>query len=95
MATNVERISSVSTSLNQDTPRGNPVAAQGSDQPVREQTAADFRLVIELDRATGSYVYKTLDRKTGEVVRQLPREEVLRLQENPAYVAGNVIATKA
>ncbi|MBA4011525.1 MAG: hypothetical protein C0481_06630 [Phenylobacterium sp.] len=54
----------------------------------------DLRLVIEEGQA-GSFVYKTIDRRTGEVVLQLPREEVLRMREAEAYVAGAVIATQA
>ena len=55
---------------------------------------ADLRLIIEED-ASGAYVYKTVDRKTGEVVQQLPREEVLRMREHVDYHAGEVIRTKA
>lgn len=54
----------------------------------------DLRLVIEEGQA-GSFVYKTVDRRTGEVVLQLPREEVLRMRDAEAYVAGAVIATQA
>ena len=54
----------------------------------------DLRLVIEEGQA-GSYVDKTIDRRTGEVVLQLPREEVLRMRDAEAYVAGAVIATQA
>ena len=50
--------------------------------------------VIEEGQA-GSFVYKTIDRRTGEVVLQLPREEVLRMRDAEAYVAGAVIATQA
>lgn len=53
----------------------------------------DLRLVIE-DQA-GAFVYKTIDRRTGEVVLQLPREEVLRMRETQAYEAGAVITTQA
>jgi flagellar protein FlaG len=56
---------------------------------------ADLRLVIEEDEATGTYVYKTVNWLTGEVVQQLPREEVMRLRDNAAYIAGGVIRTKA
>ncbi|MCR5875945.1 flagellar protein FlaG [Phenylobacterium sp. J426] len=55
----------------------------------------DLRLVIEEDQASGSYVYKTIDRRTGEVVLQLPRADVLRLREETGYAAGAVIRTKA
>jgi flagellar protein FlaG len=96
MATNVERISSLSTSLNQSSQQGQPVSAEPRDTPSPAQnTAEDYRLVIERDEGTGSYIYKTLDRSTGEVINQFPREEVLRLRDHPAYFAGQVIVTKA
>ena len=59
------------------------------------QDAADLRLVIEEDQAAGTYVYKTIDRRTGEVVKQLPREEVLRMREDRTYRRGAVIDAKA
>lgn len=62
--------------------------------PVAPPSAeADLRLVIEEGQA-GSFVYKTIDRRTGEVVSQLPREEVLRMRDAEAYVAGAIIATQ-
>jgi len=54
-----------------------------------------MRLVIEEDKASGSYVYKTVNRLTGEVVQQLPREQVLQLREQVDYEAGHVVRTKA
>ncbi|MDB5453672.1 MAG: flaG [Caulobacteraceae bacterium] len=54
-----------------------------------------YRLVIEEDQASGAFVYKTLDRDTGEVVLQYPREEVLRLKEHADYQAGAIIRTTA
>ena len=56
---------------------------------------ADLRLVIEEDKATNSYVYKTVNRLTGEVIQQLPRDEVLKLREQLNYEAGDVVRTKA
>ena len=65
----------------------------------QDQTAvpdpADLRLVIEEDKAAGAVVYKTVDWRTGEVIQQLPREQVLRLRESENYAAGQVLATKA
>jgi len=96
MSTNVERISSVSTSLNQQSQTPQPGATEAGEPRSKVSAEAhDYRLVIEKDQATGSYVYKTLDRTTGEVVSQLPREEMLRLKHDPAYVSGRVIVTKA
>lgn len=53
---------------------------------------ADLRLVIE--EVDGSYVYKTVDRRTGDVVAQYPREDILKLREGENYSAGDVIRTR-
>jgi len=65
-----------------------PPAAAGADQ-------TDLRLVIEHDQASGSYVYKTINRLTGEVMLQLPRADVLKLHQASQYTAGTVIKTEA
>ena len=81
---------------------GNPpvkpsvIAAPSSETPV--QTGPDpvqMRLVIEEDQATGSYVYKTVNRVTGEIIQQLPRADVLKLRGERHYAAGTVIRTEA
>jgi flagellar protein FlaG len=55
----------------------------------------DLRLVIEEDKAAGSYVYKTVDPKTGKVVSQVPREELLRMREASDYKPGSVIDSRS
>ena len=76
--------------------RSPPAAHKGSISEGRldQGDEADLRLIIEEDPA-GGYVYKTVDRKTGQVVQQLPRDEVLRMREHVDYHAGGVIRTKA
>jgi len=74
-------------------PHAPPTAA-----PVKAEaipTPADLRLVIEENAATGVFIYKTIDRRTGEVVSQLPREEVVRLHQSEDYFSGDVIRTRA
>lgn len=56
---------------------------------------ARYRLVIEQGAAKGAFIYKILDRETGEVVRQLPREEVAKMGAQTSYAAGAVIDTQA
>lgn len=66
--------------------------------PVREPPPAaepDLRLIIEESGQAGIFVYKTIDRRTGEVILQLPRAEVLKMRDAEAYEAGAVIATQA
>jgi len=53
------------------------------------------RLVIEQDKPTGSFVYKTVDRLNGDVLFQYPSDELLRLRNNPAYVSGAVYSKSA
>ena len=53
------------------------------------------RLVIEEDRNSGSFIYKTVDRVSGEVLAQYPREELLRMLSREDYAAGDVIKTRA
>ena len=59
------------------------------------EQVARYRLVIEEGPNSGSFIYKTLDRITGEVVKQLPREQVVDLMRAAQYSAGSVIDTKA
>ena len=65
------------------------------EPPTANQDQATQRLVIEMDQDSGSYIYKTVDRVTGEVIQQLPRAELLRLRKLVHYTAGAVIQTKA
>jgi|HubBroStandDraft_6_1064221.scaffolds.fasta_scaffold2210493_1 flagellar protein FlaG len=69
-------------------------AAVEAQQP-QSPNPADFRLVIEDDQAAGCFVYKTVDWATGQVIQQIPREQILKMREADNYVAGAVIATKA
>ena len=55
----------------------------------------DLRLVIEHDEVAGTLIYRIIDRRTGEVVQQYLREEVLQMREDADYSAGGVISTKA
>jgi flagellar protein FlaG len=59
------------------------------------EAAAHYRLLIEEGPRKGSFVYKTLNSLTGEIVRQFPREQLVKLAENDGYNAGSVIKTRA
>jgi hypothetical protein len=75
--------------------------------PHRQQPAADsqqdaatppdcgHRLVIQEDKATGQYLYMVIDRATGAVVAQTPREDVARMSQRADYTAGSLIRAKA
>jgi flagellar protein FlaG len=67
-------------------------ATAGSQAPpAQSEVQADLRLVIEEDKAAGSYVYKTIDPTTGKVISQLPREQLLKMREAPDYKPGAIV----
>jgi flagellar protein FlaG len=68
-------------------------AGSGTSQAPSTQTGndADLRLVIEDDKAAGCYVYTTINPVTGQVVSQVPREELLKMRTSPDYTPGSVI----
>lgn len=91
MTDNVARLVSV--------PQPVPIDAVSPKSALPEPThrndnddASRYRLTIE---AIGDnrFVYKVLDRVTGEVIRQLPREDVEKLHSDPTYRGGKVVDT--
>ena len=40
---------------------------------------SNVRLSVEIDKGTGDFVYKSIDKKTGAVDRQYPAESILRM----------------
>ena len=72
-----------------------PNVGTSAEPVVQGPDPVDMRLVIEEDKASGSYVYKTVNRRTGEVVQQLPREQILKLREALHYEAGAIVRAKA
>ncbi len=78
-----------------------PAPATPSKDLAQDQAARDaeqnarYRLIIEEGPTQGTFVYKTLDSVTGEVVRQFPREQVLKMAEKGGYAAGGLIDTSA
>jgi flagellar protein FlaG len=74
-----------------------PAATTGTSQTPSTQTAApaDLRLVIEDDKAAGSYVYKTIDPVTGKVISQIPREALLKMREASDYKPGTIVDSRS
>lgn len=85
------RAGEVETSL-----KAERAAATEVEKPVDDgPQPGDLRLVIELDDASGAFVYKTVDRRTGETLQQFPREEVLKMRDGPDYETGDVFDGQA
>jgi len=83
------------------------VPAGNGSEATKKETGSDFskgsgqdptpayllRLTVDKDPDTGEWVYKAIDRYTGEVVRVLPRQELVKMRESSNYKAGSVIKT--
>ena len=75
--------------------------AEGEVHPVKTAVApeeagqADVRLIIEEAGEPGRYVYTIVDRRSGRVISQLPRDEVLKLREQSDYAAGTLFKGEA
>ena len=62
-------------------------------QQLAEQTfvADDLRLSISFEKSIGRFVYRGVDRETGEVVREYPQEEVVKRIAHLREIAGIAI----
>jgi uncharacterized FlaG/YvyC family protein len=69
--------------------------SSSTDQALAAQVGSDLRLVIEEDKKAGSYIYMTVDPRTGKVLAQLPREQLLKMRETASYKAGSIINTSS
>ena len=50
---------------------------------------------LAIEKGATGYVYKVLDRKTGDVIRQIPHKSLADMAKDPDYDAGRVIITSA
>jgi hypothetical protein len=77
-----------------------PQGEEAHDVPAGESGHAasfepsDPRLIIEDDDPGHGPVFKTIDARTGAVIRRVPSEQVLRLGAAETYVAGQLIKTR-
>ena len=55
----------------------------------------DLKLQIDLDEGAGRFVYKSVNRDTGEVVRQFPSDEILRILSNFRDATGLTVDVDA
>ncbi len=83
----------------QDSSSASSASATTKHTPSHQQTvtpdavsppgmASDVRLEITQNKAIDSFVYKLIDKKSGEVVRQWPTEQMVKMRE---YIAEQQI----
>lgn len=84
--------SSATTDFNATTPA---TQASSDSQGSAPLASNDFRLIIEKAAHAPEYVYKLVNATTGDVIVELPREQVVKAAESPNYTSGSVIDTRA
>ena len=84
----------------------NPASNLAPDQRVNKLHAAveklikktlpgDSKLQVEQDKNTGTFIYRSLDPHTGEILRQWPPEELVKLREYLKDMEGLLVNTEA
>jgi flagellar protein FlaG len=71
-----------------------PASASTASSSSETSGDAAQRLVIKEGAQAGVFIYTILDRATGQVLVQIPREEVVHIATRPDYTAGRVVDTK-
>jgi uncharacterized FlaG/YvyC family protein len=60
---------------------------------VKKNLPSNSRLQITHDKNTGAFVYRSVDPETGEMIRQWPSEEILKLKESVRELEGMLLDT--
>lgn len=67
-----------------------------TEEMERRVGAVDSQLQFSVDESTGQFVVKVTDRKTHEVIRQIPSEEMLQIAKGlDRYKEGLLVNSKA
>lgn len=86
--------SAVTEVKRQEKPAPSETEVQAKASPPAIQ-ASNTTLTIERDEATDRYVFRTVDKSTGEVIRQYPTEQMLSLFARARRLTGLTIDTGA
>ena len=98
MSGKVVPAAAASSSLGSGGHQADAEAKQPATPPVEASTAVnpeDLRLIIDEVGSTGDYLYTVKDQRTGKILSQLQREQLIRLREQPDYTAGALFNGKA
>jgi flagellar protein FlaG len=61
---------------------------------IRRNLPSNSKLQIEQDKETGTFIYRSVDPETGEVLRQWPPEQLLKLREHLSELEGMFVDTQ-
>ena len=70
------------------------VLQEAVEKLIKKSLPTNSKLQIEHDKSTGTYIYRAIDPDTGEVISQYPPEELVKLREYLAEMAGMLVDKK-
>jgi flagellar protein FlaG len=62
---------------------------------IKKTLPGNTKLQVEKDKELGTYIYRSINPDTGEVVRQWPSEELLAMREYLKEMEGILVDTQA
>ena len=64
------------------------ILEEAVEKLIRRSLPSNSKLQIEQDRETGTFIYRSVDPETGEVLRQWPPEQLLNLRHSLSEFEG-------
>ena len=61
---------------------------------IKKSLPGNSKLQIERDKATGTFIYRSIDADTGQVIKQWPSEHLLALREYLTQMEGMLVDKK-
>ena len=58
---------------------------------IKKSMPANSKLQIEQDKTSGTFIYRTVDPDTGEIIRQWPPEKLLELRDYLTQMEGVLV----
>jgi uncharacterized FlaG/YvyC family protein len=62
---------------------------------IKKGLPANSKLQIEKDKELGTFIYRSIDPESGEVIKQWPSEKLLEMREYLKEMEGLLVDTKA
>jgi flagellar protein FlaG len=62
---------------------------------IKKSLPSNSKLQVEKDKELGTFIYRSINPDTGEIIRQWPPEQLLALREYLKEMEGVLVDTKA
>ena len=67
------------------------ILEQAVEKLIRRSLPSNSKLQIEQDAETGTFIYRSVDPETGEVLKQWPPEQLLKLRDSLVEIEGLLV----